>query len=204
MTWPTVLLPRGRRSTIAAGLRTYDVRMVRRLMNAVRLDASIAACHLVLNVLAGSALVPRPLRRLIYRAAGIEADTMNVFPGVRITGSNLALGAGTFVNHECYLDVAGGRIEIGRDCHLAPQVMVLAATHDLSSGGASRESSYETTTIGDRVWLGARATVLPGVTVGDGCVVAAGAVVASDCEPDGLYAGVPARRVKDLSPHARR
>ena len=37
-----------------------------------------------------------------------------------------------------------------------------------------------------------------GVTVGDGCVLAAGAVVTGDCEPDGLYAGVPARRVKDL------
>jgi maltose O-acetyltransferase len=42
--------------------------------------------------------------------------------------------------------------------------------------------------------------VLPGVTVGDGCVIAAGAVVNADCQPDGLYAGVPARRVRDLEP----
>jgi maltose O-acetyltransferase len=40
--------------------------------------------------------------------------------------------------------------------------------------------------------------VLPGVTIGAGCAVAAGAVVTADCEPDGLYAGVPARRVRDL------
>lgn len=43
-----------------------------------------------------------------------------------------------------------------------------------------------------------RAMLLPGVTVGKGCVVAAGAVVAADCAPNGLYGGVPARRIKDL------
>lgn len=174
--------------------------MVRRVVNAVRLDVSMALRHLVLNVLAGAAVVPRPVRRLIYRAAGIQAGTMNVFSGVRITGSNLVLGADTFVNHECYLDVAQGRIEIGSGCHLAPQVMILTASHDLVSGAASREAAYATTVIGDRVWLGARVTVLPGVTVADGCVVAAGAVVAADCEPNGLYAGVPARRIRDLAP----
>jgi maltose O-acetyltransferase len=50
--------------------------------------------------------------------------------------------------------------------------------------------------IGDRCWIGARATILPGVSIGDGTVVAAGAVVTKDCEPDALYAGVPARRLR--------
>lgn len=55
-----------------------------------------------------------------------------------------------------------------------------------------------TTTVGDGCWIGANATILPGVTVAPGCVIAAGAVVTKDTEPDGLYAGVPARRVRDL------
>ncbi|MFJ6374559.1 DapH/DapD/GlmU-related protein [Pseudarthrobacter oxydans] len=53
-------------------------------------------------------------------------------------------------------------------------------------------------TVGDGVWIGAAAVVLPGVTIGEGVIVAAGAVVTSDCAPNGVYAGVPARRVKEL------
>ncbi|WJH37282.1 hypothetical protein N6H14_05985 [Paenibacillus sp. CC-CFT747] len=53
--------------------------------------------------------------------------------------------------------------------------------------------------IGDGVWIGTRATVLPGVRIGDGSVIAAGAVVTKDCAPHGIYAGTPARRVKELA-----
>jgi len=52
--------------------------------------------------------------------------------------------------------------------------------------------------VGNGCWIGARVMVMPGVSVGDGCVVAAGAIVTKDCEPHGLYAGVPAQRVRDL------
>lgn len=50
----------------------------------------------------------------------------------------------------------------------------------------------------DGCWLGGNVTVLPGVTIGRGCVIAAGAVVTKSCDPNGLYAGVPARRIRDL------
>lgn len=53
-------------------------------------------------------------------------------------------------------------------------------------------------TVGDGCWIGARAVILPGVTIGDGCVIAAGAVVSKDCAPNGMYAGVPARRIREL------
>ena len=81
-------------------------------------------------------------------------------------------------------------IEIGEDCHLAPQVMVLTATHGLDDDGhASREEEYLTTVIGDHVWIGARAIILPGAVVEDGCVVAAGAVVTGHCAAGGVYGG---------------
>ncbi|MGI2292887.1 acyltransferase [Paenibacillus sp. GXUN7292] len=60
------------------------------------------------------------------------------------------------------------------------------------------ESDRKPVTIGKGCWIGARATILPGVTVGDGCVIAAGAVVTKDCEPDSLYAGVPAIKIKSI------
>ncbi len=53
--------------------------------------------------------------------------------------------------------------------------------------------------IGEGAWVGAGAMLLPGVTIGPGCVIAAGAVVSSDCEPDGLYGGVPAERIRYLT-----
>jgi maltose O-acetyltransferase len=56
--------------------------------------------------------------------------------------------------------------------------------------------SYHGVRIGDRCWIGARATILPGVSIGDGTVVAAGAVVTKDCEPGAVYGGVPARRLR--------
>jgi maltose O-acetyltransferase len=48
-------------------------------------------------------------------------------------------------------------------------------------------------------WIGARVIVLPGVTIGAGCIIAAGAVVTRNCEPNWLYAGVPARKSKQLN-----
>lgn len=183
----------------------YPRRMLAALLRALRLDGAIAVRHLVLTVLAGSALTPRPLRFAVYRLVGLDVRTPNIFSGTRITGTDLHIGRGTFLNHDCYLDVARGRVDIGERCHLGPQVMILTATHDRDgAGGATSESRYLTTVVGDRVWLGARATLLPGVVVGDGCVVAAGAVVASDCAPGGVYGGVPARRLREVDETASR
>jgi acetyltransferase-like isoleucine patch superfamily enzyme len=64
----------------------------------------------------------------------------------------------------------------------------------------NRRGAYTTepVTIGAGCWIGSRALILPGVNIADGCTIGAGSVVTRDCEADGFYAGVPARRVKDL------
>ena len=110
----------------------------RRWVTALSLDLSMAWRHLALHTVAGSPLVPRAVRASIYRAYGLDVRTRNVFSGVRITGRDLHVGQGTFINHECYLDVGNGRIDIGDDCHLAPGVMILTATH---TEGAREERS---------------------------------------------------------------
>jgi len=77
--------------------------------------------------------------------------------------------------------------------------MVITSTHRL--GDARRragEWEARPVRIEDGCWIGAGAILLPGVAVGEGCVVAAGAVVRESCEPNGLYGGVPARRLEDL------
>jgi maltose O-acetyltransferase len=84
--------------------------------------------------------------------------------------------------------------------YIAHRVNVLTATHAIGDRRqrASLPQQRRPVEIGSGCWLGTGATVLPGVTIGDGCVIAAGAVVTGDCTADGLYAGVPARRIRDL------
>lgn len=118
--------------------------------------------------------------------------------GCYFFGADAAIGSGSWIAHRCYFDTRA-RIEIGERCDLGMEVMLCTSGHPV--GPAERRAGdfvAEPIVVGDGVWVGTRALVLPGVTIAAGCVVAAGAVVAGDCEPDGLYAGVPARRLRDL------
>ena len=114
----------------------------------------------------------------------------------------MRVGRDTFVNSGCVFAARGG-IEIGERCALGHEVMLNTVGHEV---GPAEERAGECVDrpvrIGDGAWIGTRATVLDGVTIGPGCVVAAGAVVTRDCEPDGLYAGVRAVRKRDLPPRA--
>jgi maltose O-acetyltransferase len=76
-------------------------------------------------------------------------------------------------------------------------VMILTATHEIDDDGlVERVPAFKPVRIGDRCWLGARVTVLPGVTIGEGTIIGAGAVVTKDCKPGAVYVGVPARQLR--------
>jgi acetyltransferase-like isoleucine patch superfamily enzyme len=81
-------------------------------------------------------------------------------------------------------------------------VLLLTGGHVIGPPGRrAAELTCEPIVVGTGAWLGARVTVLPGVTIGDGAVVAAGAVVTRDVAPHTVVAGVPARHLNDLDPH---
>lgn len=153
----------------------------------------------MLNTIAAANVVPSWLRRLLLRWSGI---TIPADGGIRhrffIQGRDLRIGPGTWINVGCHFD-CGAPIEIGANCNIGPGVMILTSTHvagdDSRRAGGAHCSGV---VVGAGTWIGARATILPGVTIGRGCVIAAGAVVHRDTDPDGLYAGVPAVRVRDL------
>ncbi|MGW1141756.1 sugar O-acetyltransferase [Streptomyces zhihengii] len=113
-------------------------------------------------------------------------------------GSRISVGEGTFVNFNLTaLDVA--RITIGKDCQIGPNVQLLTPTHPLEPG--PRRDKLEAArpiTIGDNVWLGGGAIVLPGVTIGDNSVIGAGAVVTRDVPANVVAVGNPARVVREL------
>ncbi len=146
---------------------------------------------------ATSFLLPVSLRRALLRLAGLRI-------GAKVTGlkqcgfqsNQVSIGDGSFVNAGCQFE-GFGRIDIGRDVFLGPQVMILTSTHDIDSDGqVARMPSCKPVRIGDRCWLGARATILPGVTLGEGTIIGAGAVVTRDCKPGAVYVGVPARQLR--------
>lgn len=102
------------------------------------------------------------------------------------------------MNVGCLLD-GEGSITIKRNVHIGPGVKILSGSHVIGPARqrAGRNIASDIV-IGNGVWLGAGAMILEGVNVADGCIIAAGAVVTKSTEPHGLYAGVPAKRRKDL------
>lgn len=144
---------------------------------------------------------PRALRSRALRALGADVSTSALINGhVSIAGrAPLVIGPRTFVNEGTYFDLAAAT-EIGSDCAIGYDVMFITATH--RPGTSVRRAGpvdVRPISVGNGTWIGARATILPGVKIGGGCITAAGAVVTQDCQPHTLYAGVPARAVKDLA-----
>ena len=102
------------------------------------------------------------------------------------------LGKGTFVNHGCYF-MDGGTITIGENVFIGPFTGFYTAAHptDYVRRNAGLEWA-KPIRVGDNCWFGANCSVMPGVTIGSGCVIAAGSVVTTDIPDNSIAAGVPA------------
>ncbi len=111
-------------------------------------------------------------------------------------GQNISLGKNVFINSGCCFQDQGG-IEIGNNVLIGQQVVLATLNHDLIPiKRANMQPSP--IKIGNDVWIGAHATILPGVTIGDGAVIAAGAVVTKDVPKNTVVAGVPAKVIKKI------
>lgn len=109
-------------------------------------------------------------------------------------GKNIKIGKDVFINSGCCFQDQGG-IEIGDGCLIGQQVVLATLNHDLNPN-CRGDMIPAPIKIGNRVWIGAHVTVLPGVTIGDNSVVGAGAVVTKDVPPNVVVVGNPARIVK--------
>jgi acetyltransferase-like isoleucine patch superfamily enzyme len=168
----------------SSGVRLFAVRTLTYLTNHV-------ICH-----------IPSfALRRFWYRRvlgiefgghAGVHLNCYLWFygrGGIRRSGGRI--GANSRINRRCTLDFRGG-LRIGDNVSVSPEVMVLTIAN-LETSRAHGEK--RPVVIEDNVWIGARAIVMPGVTLGRGSVVAAGAVVMRDVPPLAVVFGTPARPV---------
>ena len=112
-------------------------------------------------------------------------------------GFNISVGDNFYCNFNCVLlDCA--KITIGNNVFLAPGVQLLTASHPINAIERRSVEFALPVTIGDDVWIGANALILPGVTIGSRVVIAAGAVVNKDVPDDVVVAGVPAKIVKRM------
>jgi maltose O-acetyltransferase len=142
-----------------------------------------------------------PERRedLLRDLLGSTGDNCWIEPPFRCDyGSNIHVGEDFYANFGCVvLDVC--RVEVGRNCMVGPGVHIYTATHPLDAAERNAGAEYgKPVIIGTDIWIGGRAVINPGTTVGDGSVVAAGAVVTEDVPSGVVVQGNPATVVREL------
>lgn len=139
-------------------------------------------------------------RRLIPQAG----QGVDVRPPIMLDyGVGLVIGDRTFINTG-FLIIGGGNVHIGSDCLIGPRCSIYTPNHEIAVKPRLEGWQHnEDVTIGNNVWLGGNVTVCPGVSIGDNCVIGAGAVVSSSIPANSVAVGVPCRvikRVPDDSP----
>lgn len=142
---------------------------------------------------------PEELTKLLCQLTGQNVDkSVRLFPPFYTDcGKNIHLGKRVFLNMGCKFQDQWG-IYIGDDTLIGHNVVLATLNHALDS--EERSSMIPSAIrIGKRVWIGSNATVLPGVKIGDGAVVAAGAVVTRDVPENTIVGGVPARVIRKIS-----
>lgn len=155
------------------------------------------------NTVAASPYLSPETRKRIYRRLGlqIDAEAFEIGAHCYFHSAEIRIGARARLNDWCWIEntapvAIGAGVGIGAHTAIITSTHALGPSHSRASGGWD----YLPVRIEDGAWIGARSTLLAGVTVGRGAVVAAGAVVTADLEPDCLHGGVPARRLRELAP----
>jgi acetyltransferase-like isoleucine patch superfamily enzyme len=143
-------------------------------------------------------------RTALLRALGLQIGRgSRVMGPLHITGpgdarSLLSIGEGTFVSGPLHIDL-GAPVRIGSRIRFGHHVVLLTLDHEIGpSEYRCGRLVAAPITIGDGAWIGSRVTILPGISVGNGAVVAAGAVVSRDVPANALVGGVPAKVLRDL------
>ena len=140
------------------------------------------------------------VRALLSELTGEQIDdSVNLFPPFYSDfGKNIRFGRDVFINMGCKFQDQGG-ITIGDGALIGHNVLITTLNHDMDP--AKRADMHPAAvTIGKKVWVGANCTILPGVTIGDGAVIAAASVVTKDVPENSLAVGSPAKVVREVVP----
>lgn len=146
------------------------------------------------------------LRGLVFRYILLKTisakvgDNVSIHPNVLMfSADKLSIGNNVSIHPMCYIDATGG-VDIGNDVSIAHGVTIMSTTHKFSSSDLPiKDQGIELmkTELMDNVWIGAKATILSGVTINSGSIVGANSLVAHDVQQNTIVGGVPARIIKE-------
>lgn len=143
------------------------------------------------------------VRRIMLRSAHVEIQD-----GASLCGKSwvfgrgkLAIGSKSWISPRCtFYTHLSAPISVGSNCDIGPDVTFITGSHEIGTecrrAGVGLASPIS---IGDGCWVGARSTILGGVRIGKGCIVAAGSLVTEDAGDNLLIAGVPAKKIRLLN-----
>jgi acetyltransferase-like isoleucine patch superfamily enzyme len=151
-----------------------------------------------LSVALNLATDPEEIREIVGKIIGKAVDnSTTVFTPFHTNfGKFITIGKNVFINHDCsFLDLGG--ITIEDDVLIGPKVSLITENHPLNPNDR-KNLILKPILIKRNAWLGAASTILPGVTVGENAVVAAGAVVTTDVPANTVVGGIPAKFIKNI------
>jgi maltose O-acetyltransferase len=151
-----------------------------------------------LNGVLASTLVPRHLRWYLLKMVGFPIQRSVIGPKCWFGSRNVFISENVKINRDVTFN-ASAPVTLKPGVRISQHVVFLTATHEI--GDETQRCGPLTPkpiTVEEGTWIGFRVTVLAGITIGSGCVIAANSLVTKDCLPDGLYGGVPAKRLRDL------
>ena len=159
----------------------------------------IVAQTITLSSALNTATDTNQIRTQLSKIIGSTIDTSTIVfvPFHTNFGKHTTIGKNVFINHGCsFLDLGG--ITIEDDVLIGPKVSLITENHPVDP--ANRKSlDLAKIVIKKNAWIGAGAIILPGVTVGENAIVAAGAVVNKDVAENTIVAGVPAKKIKNIN-----
>lgn len=160
-------------------------------------DLSQEAIRITLQI-NNSYHTPAEIVSLMCELTGKDVDdSFRLFPPFNTDcGKNLTIGKRVFINSGCKFQDQGG-ITIGDDTLIGHNVLIATLNHSKDPGHRG-DTEPHPVQIGNKVWIGANATILPGVNIGDGAIVAAGAVVTTDVPARSIVGGIPAKFIKSV------
>ena len=163
-----------------------------------RLRAEAFAVKALLNQM-NNAVNPEEITQILSRILDKELQEVTVFTPLYINcGKHITIGKNVFINFDCTFLGLGG-ITIEDDVLIGPKVSLITENHPLNPE-ERKGLTGKPILIKKNAWIGANATILPGVTIGENAVVAAGAVVSKDVPDNTIVGGIPAKFIKNIQP----
>ena len=148
--------------------------------------------------------MPQDLQIRFYRWAGMKIGNQVIIKTGFFTDrpERVCIGDKTFLNNYCHFFFGNNSdacIKIGKNVYFAPNVSLLTATHEIGTElQRAGKTLHKSVIIEDGVWIGANVTIFPGVKIARGGVIGANSVVTKSTEPNALYYGTPAKKIREL------